>query len=354
MAILNNNNKTQAKKYWLVAMSAGALLLHSSVQAAIQPAVLTSEADPNYPFDYRKNSVEGWAQVSFVVDPTGRVKDPIIHDSSGHELFESSAIEAVQQWQYTPANLQGEAVAQSINGVQLNFRLDTVSSYDEDLRKGEVDKRFLSRFQKGMKSIQKGKMKDAAKRLKELQDREKRKWIESSYLWVLEGYYFEKAGDSYSAALAFSKVMDNGSQILPRALYIEVLKKAFTANVMNNNLVEAKTVYDRFSDYAPGHDALNALKDYYDQVNSFIDSEQPLEVVGMIPNRGAWHHQLTRWSATIASAGEPLAAVELRCDYKQQTYSEVAQQTFSMPAEWGTCVVYVSGKSRTQFVLTES
>lgn len=342
------------KRSALQVLCATALTVSLGAQAVTQPAVLKAEVAPNYPFEYRTSSVEGWAQVSFVVDASGQVKDPIIHDSSGHELFEASAIDAVKQWQYSPATVNGEAVAQSINGVQVNFRLDTISSYNEDYRKGEVDKRFLSRFQKGMNSIQKGKLKDAAKRLKDLQEREKRKWIESSYLWVLEGYYFEKAGDSYSAALAFSKVMDNGSQILPRALYIEVLKKAFTANVMNNNLVEAKTVYDRFSEYAPGHEALEALKGYYDQVTSFIDSEQALEVVGMVPNRGAWHHQLTRRSATIASAGEPLSGVELRCDYGRESYSDVAQQSFSMPVEWGDCVVYVSGKSSTQFVITES
>ncbi|BDX07388.1 TonB family protein [Planctobacterium marinum] len=335
------------------------LLCISALSAAAnadqaQSAKLISETSPVFPFEYRKAEIEGWVQLSYVVDEQGKVKDTLIHDSTGHALFEQSALQAVQKWQYQPANVNGTPVPQSFNAVTLNFRLDNSNNYDDNQRSTDVNKRFLSRFQKGMNAIEKGNLKDAAKKIKQLRERDKRKWIESSYLWVLEGYYFEKQGDTVNAAKSFAKVMHNGSDVLPRAVYVEVLKKAFIANIMNNNLSEAVTVYETFESFAADHEALKNLAPYYQQAKDFLNGEQPLEVVGVLPQVGLWHHKISKSELLLSSAENPLDAVHLRCDHQQVEYQKVIQQSINIEPHWGQCVVYVEGVAGTQFLVTES
>ena len=322
--------------------------------AQTQPAKMITETSPVFPFEYRKDEIEGWVQLSFIVNEQGKVTDALLHDSTGHALFEQAALEAVQQWQYRAASRNGIPVNQSFNAVTLNFRLDNSNNYDDNQRRSDVNKRFLSRFQKGMNAIEKGDLEDAAEKIKELRERDKRKWIESSYLWVLEGYYFEKQGDTLNAARSFAKVMKNGSNVLPRAVYVEVLKKAFVANIMNNNLSEAVEVYQAFENFAADNDTLKNLAPYYQQAKDFLASDQALEIVSILPEKGLWHHNISKSSLQLSSAEKTLDAVHLRCDYQHIQYQKVATQAIAIEPEWGDCVVYVEGIAGTQFLVTES
>lgn len=63
----------------------------------------------NYPFELKRNGIEGWARVRFIVTTTGDVIDAYATGSS-HREFEQPAIEAVMRWKFRPGKKGGRNV----------------------------------------------------------------------------------------------------------------------------------------------------------------------------------------------------------------------------------------------------
>jgi TonB family protein len=71
-----------------------------------------SKVEPIYPVKAKRIGIEGSVTLSLVVEADGSVSDPTVLtcEPEGHG-FEEAAIEAVKQWKYEPATLDGEPVA---------------------------------------------------------------------------------------------------------------------------------------------------------------------------------------------------------------------------------------------------
>ena len=77
--------------------------------------------DPEYSEEARKAKYQGTVVLWMVVGADGRPQQVRVQRSLGMGLDEK-AIEAVRQWKFEPAKLNGQAVPVQIN-VEVNFRL---------------------------------------------------------------------------------------------------------------------------------------------------------------------------------------------------------------------------------------
>jgi TonB family protein len=77
--------------------------------------------DPEYSEEARKAHYQGKCSLRMVVGTDGRVHDLRVYRALGHGLDEK-AIEAVEQWQFDPATMEGKPVAVEIN-VEVAFHL---------------------------------------------------------------------------------------------------------------------------------------------------------------------------------------------------------------------------------------
>lgn len=73
-----------------------------------KPTVRVSIA-PNYPYEMRRQGINGEVLIGFICDSNGEVRDPYIIRSSNRE-FESSALMAIQKWKFRPGKRGGKAV----------------------------------------------------------------------------------------------------------------------------------------------------------------------------------------------------------------------------------------------------
>lgn len=67
------------------------------------------QAKPAYPFDMRRQGINGDVTIQFIVDSNGDVRDPIVIKSS-HREFEAPAIQAISKWKFRPGRKGGRAV----------------------------------------------------------------------------------------------------------------------------------------------------------------------------------------------------------------------------------------------------
>jgi TonB family protein len=79
------------------------------------------QVTPEYPDSAQKNHFEGIVWVKAVVGRDGTVKKAVIMQSDNH-IFDNVAIQAMLQWKFTPAIMDGEPVAVWVS-VPFKFKL---------------------------------------------------------------------------------------------------------------------------------------------------------------------------------------------------------------------------------------
>ena len=91
-----------------------------TVSAAEQARRLVSKVEPEYPSPAKANHIQGVVLVRMVIGADGRVRNV---ESRGHPLLCSAAEEAVKQWIYSPAVVNGHAV-EVFTEAELEFYLN--------------------------------------------------------------------------------------------------------------------------------------------------------------------------------------------------------------------------------------
>jgi protein TonB len=86
----------------------------------VKPARMTSSVPPVYPALAKTQHVAGDVRVDALIDATGRVTTMKV--VSGPSLLQQAAMDALRQWKYQPATLDGKAVAMHLT-VTIQFRL---------------------------------------------------------------------------------------------------------------------------------------------------------------------------------------------------------------------------------------
>ena len=85
------------------------------------PLVQTS---PQYPIDAAQNGKEGYVIVGFDISEKGTVINTRVIDANPKRIFDKAALQAVKMWKYKPKLMQGKAIVQTNQTVQLDFTLD--------------------------------------------------------------------------------------------------------------------------------------------------------------------------------------------------------------------------------------
>ena len=97
----------------------------------IQPPTKLVHVNPDYPEPFRRARVEGIVALQAIIDVQGNVRDVKVLNGFGPESrgLNEAAIEAVQQWKYTPALLDGLPVEVVVT-VNITFALQETTGID--------------------------------------------------------------------------------------------------------------------------------------------------------------------------------------------------------------------------------
>ena len=82
----------------------------------------TRYVPPDFPLEARKQGLEGWVDVQFLVNPDGSVGDVTIVGAQPVGIFEQAALDAVRRWRYQPVMHAGQSVGQRAR-VRLRFAM---------------------------------------------------------------------------------------------------------------------------------------------------------------------------------------------------------------------------------------
>ncbi len=83
-------------------------------QGETRDPVLVRQVRPTYPAAAARRRQEGWVEVSFNVDTSGKVTEVTVLRSQPRGVFDRDATRAVSQWQFQPALANGRATTKSL------------------------------------------------------------------------------------------------------------------------------------------------------------------------------------------------------------------------------------------------
>ena len=83
----------------------------------------TKYVSPKYPRSAQRRSLSGYVDVVFTVNTQGKVEDIEIRESEPGEVFVSSAVKAVEKWEFEPVIVDGMPVKKRA-GVRMMFAID--------------------------------------------------------------------------------------------------------------------------------------------------------------------------------------------------------------------------------------
>lgn len=95
--------------------------LRSELQPLVKAAYRTT-TKPDYPERARREGKEGRVLLHVLVDEEGRSKIVAVDTSSGSDVLDQAAREAIKKWRFSPAR-QGEKAVESWVKIPIDFRL---------------------------------------------------------------------------------------------------------------------------------------------------------------------------------------------------------------------------------------
>jgi protein TonB len=75
----------------------------------VSDLTVVKQVSPTYPRLAARRSLEGWVEVEFTVTERGEVRDAKVRRSSS-ELFDKSALAAINRWEFAPLMENGRPV----------------------------------------------------------------------------------------------------------------------------------------------------------------------------------------------------------------------------------------------------
>lgn len=328
----------------------------SRIEEVVEAEVLERQ-NPSYPEQELRRGGEGWVAMSFMVSETGEVTDAMVESSSGGKAFERAALEAVQKWRYSPAQLYGQPVESS---------LDTVIYFSVSL--GNADplqppRKVVRSYEDLQAALLANDLTRAEALLAELRARPNRKiyeeallnWYESLYLDVTNGDPEEKR-QKLRAAIGF----DRKRTYLDPETFVVGMGRLFALDIRAGDLGSALDTYERLTsdEVAQRADRYETVKPAFEtavrEIEQVVAGDRTLSFPGKVGEHDYWVHRLVRRSFSIANIQGSLEELSVRCRYRRMTFTPLTgEQTWTVPASFGTCRIFLKGDPGTTFDLYE-
>lgn len=299
---------------------------------------------PKYPVKAARDSREGWAIFSYVIDEEGKVKDVIVRDSSGSKDITKAAKKAVKKWRYKPAIVDGKPIQQCVNTVQLDFKISKNGTTG-------VSKGFKSKYKKAIAALANHDVQEVERLLTLMKKNQYMHLSENNYLHLLEADYAESLGDKEARLFHLSRAAING-ETRNEAQQMAILYKVFLLEIEFNRYQDAYDTYDELIALEVAKPFLVELETMIAQVNDVIAGNKDLVIAGNIDD-DYWYTALVRNEFSLTNIEGSLHTLDIRCANKRHVYTVENNNTWTIPTHWEDCSIYVYGDDNTQFNLIE-
>lgn len=309
----------------------------------------------DYPAAALQRQEEGWVAVSYIVSTQGEVIEPMIEGSSGVEAFERAALSAVRQWRYKPAMQDGVPVERGMVRTAIFFMLDDTSD--------GASREFVRAYRKISSLIAAKDLAAAGSALTDLELKPRRDFYEVAWLELLRYRYMRAAGtgstldliDALTDAIWYDEqpYLERDEFVIAHQHLFILQARAgeFGAALETLSNLRKSKFAQRSKHFEP---TIAEMTKAAADIQALIDGDAPLKVEGRVGKYAYWIHPLVRRSFSIVDVTGNLQLVDIRCTRGNKRYPFTTEDlTWTVPASWGDCGLYLHGERDTTFTFLE-
>ena len=308
------------------------------------------QPSPEFPEGEMRGGQEGWVRMNFVVGAEGRALDPVVVDSAGGPLFEQAALDVVARWLFeTP----GAGMPKANNSVEVRFEIGG--------DRNRAGRDFLRRYRDIVSDLYYAKPGNAREKVDMANDFGGWNLYEATMLALLNARVEAAEGDAteeleyYRRALAIS-----GPTTLKRKNRLEILARIFELEVDSRQYGDALVTLEALRATKGSETVLVGLDGKTGQLEKWIEGDEMLTVAATIyspcdcdDGRPLWVYTPARRDFSFAQVNGNVEAFEARCDNHRLSAQVATGTRWSLPAEWGSCRIFVFGDDAATFEFIE-
>jgi TonB family protein len=300
---------------------------------------------PKYPINAARNSREGWARLSFVIDEQGDVSNVLVIETSGSKDLTQAAIKAAELWKYKPAMENGKPIQQCVNSVQMDFRMNKSGTTG-------ASRRFIFKYKKAQQALVDKNYDEVEKQLALMKKNKYLHLSENNYLHLLSAAYAKEKGDKSEQLSHLSLVAMSLSSLSNEKQKVSVLYQTLTLQIELNQFQAAHFTYEKLVNIPSASSYLSELSELMAKVDDVISGNKNLVIIADIKS-DFWRADLVRDEFSLIDVEGSLHTLDVRCANKRHVYTIEEDNTWKLPASWKNCSIYVYGAPKTSFKLIE-
>jgi TonB family protein len=302
--------------------------------------------NPSYPAAAQAAWKEGWVIVSYCIDTSGSVRDPVIDRSSGSKDFERAALRTLPKWKYEPATLDGVPVEQCATRVRLSFQFG-----------GPLGARpkFAKSWRAAQKLIDANDLAGAEAKLAVLVPEND---YEAARIHFARARIAERRRDlraqyeETQSALRYSHGVE-------KSLKGDAKRSAFALATNLRLWADALSLYEELEEDDP-QELSDSLRTTGEALTSHVKGDHGLATTGELTCRcdeenqqALWEVRLLRREFGFADVKGKIERFELRCQGRRFTAKFETDKNWRVPPKWGACQLYVFGDAGATLRLVE-
>ena len=98
------------------------------------PPILLKQITPNYPEYARRRGIEGFVILQFTININGRVTNPSVQQANPPDHFETAALRAIKQWQFSPGRNDNGTPIPCRFQMRIDFKLENPTNHGYQIR----------------------------------------------------------------------------------------------------------------------------------------------------------------------------------------------------------------------------
>jgi TonB family protein len=296
----------------------------------------------SYPQSEERVGAEGWVELNFMVDPTGKPYEVSVMESTGNPVFDQAAVRVVERSSFEPARIGARTIDSSMS-LKVIFSMYTPATG----ARGE----FVSVYRELNKALQAGDRPRADEYFAKLSVRN---LYEDVYRHLALSNYAKRWGTEAEQRAALKRAVAGEKRplYLESKVFYSVLEQLLALQLKAQDYGGALTTWRRLRD-GGAKERIERWRETMTTVQSLRSAPGEVRLSGSLVN-GSWFVDLFKSRFSVEVANGQVTDLKLRCEKQYLLFRYEPGVQYQIDAKNQECTLELVGQPGTTVTLSQT